>query len=149
MTTWFPWGVFLVSLFLLVLLSGSKLLRKVKVLRAGVLFLLAAITGAALAEIILGEWLAGALRGIASLVGGWLAGMPASILLAIVGFAMAAAIVVWVLDGTVDKKEIVFLIIIPSLFVAASGVGITGEGSQLAAAFFGIGASLFSGVIGG
>jgi hypothetical protein len=49
----------------------------------------------------------------------------------------------------VDKKEIVFLIIIPSLFVAASGVGITGEGSQLAAAFFGIGASLFSGVIGG
>lgn len=148
MTTWFPWGVFLVSLFLLVLLSGSKLLRKVKVLRAGVLFLLAAITGAALAEIILGEWLAGILRGVADLFGEWMGGMPASVLLAIVGFAMVAAIVAWLLDGTVDKREIVFLLILPSLFVAAGGGGITGEGSQLAAAFYGIGASLFSGVIG-
>ena len=149
MTTWFPWGVFLVSLFLLVLLSGSKLLRKVKVLRAGVLFLLAAITGAALAEIILGEWLAGVLRGVADLLGEWMGGMPATVLLAIVGFAMVAAIVAWLLDGTVDKREIVFLLILPSLFVAAGGGGITGEGSQLAAAFYGIGASLFSGVIGG
>jgi len=149
MTTWFPWGVFLVSLFLLVLLSGSKLLRKVKILRAGVLFLLAAITGAALAEIILGEWLAGALRGIAGLFGDWMGGMPPSVLLAIVAFAMAGAITIWVLDGTVDKREIAFLIILPSLFVAAGGGGITGEGSQLAAAFFGVGETMFSGVIGG
>jgi len=148
MTTWFPWGVFLVSLFLLVLLSGSKLLRKVKILRAGVLFLLAAVTGAALAEIVLGEWLAAAMRGIADLVGEWMGGMPASVFLAVVGFAMAAAIVIWLLDGTVDKREIAFLLILPTLFVAAGGGGITGEGSQLAAAFFGVGESLFSGVIG-
>ncbi len=138
-----PWVVFLGSLALLILLSGWGLLRKAKLVRTVVLCLLAAMAGTALVDIFLGEWLVNGIEGLAGWVGGW-SDTPATLIVSLSLLVIVVAVFIALTDGKADRKELIGIVLIPALIVAAAGSGISGEGSQLVASFESLGDSVFS-----
>ncbi|MGH3979915.1 MAG: hypothetical protein ACRDRZ_13100 [Pseudonocardiaceae bacterium] len=109
---------------------------------------LTAFAGAALAEIILGEWLASLIRWAAGGLGSWI-GTPGGVIVSLVTVLLAAIVVIGLLDKQADSMELGALLVLPTFFVAAAGAGISAQGSQLAASWLNLGENGLSALIGG
>lgn len=134
-----PWLVFIAALWLRSILNRGSRVRKASlffVVPAGLTF----IAGAAMAEIAIGDYAAQAMRWGANTAAEWMQ-LPASNspggvggpILALAALGFAAAVGVGLSDMKADKKELRYLLWIPTLCLAAAGQGVTTEGSKLAA----------------
>jgi hypothetical protein len=138
-----PWLLFIAAIALRMLLGKSKRIKKIPmyfVIPASLTF----VAGAAMAEIIIGEKLANLMVWGADTFGGFF-GVPGQPVLVLTGFLLMVLVVVGLSDFKADKMELRVLLILPSLFLAAGGAGLSGEGSQLAE---GIGAAGLSAILG-
>ena len=106
------------------------------------------IAGAAMAEIVIGEWLARFIRGAGDMIGGVfepdLAG-SAVVSFAVVVLIVIAGVGLW--DLKADKPELLALLFIATFFVAAGGAGLSDEGSQLTQAALNIGSQGLSALV--
>lgn len=134
-----PWLVFLAALWLRSILNKGARVKKASlffVVPAGLTF----IAGAAMAEIVIGDYAARGLRWGANTAAEWMklphSGSPGGTggpLLALMALGFAAAVVVGLSDMKADKKELRYMLWIPTICLAAAGQGVTSEGSKLAA----------------
>lgn len=109
---------------------------------------LAAIGGAALADTFIGDWIGA----VFSAVGGWVGGIAGASATAVIGVVMLALVVMVIFDIAVDRRAdtaaIVGLVLLPTLFVVASGP-VAGGGSELFAAIREAGGGALGSLIGG
>ena len=139
------WLIFIGALVLRHYLGKSRRLQKIPfyfVIPAGLTF----IAGAAMAEIVIGEWLAGFIRGAGDVVGA-LFGIPGT---SVVSFSCLVLIIIAVVglsDLKADKPELMALLLMATFFVAAAGAGLSGEGSQLTQAALNIGSQGLSALV--
>ena len=141
------WLIFIGALVLRHYLGKSRRLQKIPfyfVIPAGLTF----IAGAAMAEIVIGEWLAGFIRGAGAMIGGVFE--PDIAGSAVVSFAVVVLILIAVVglsDLKADKPELMALLLMATFFVAAAGAGLSGEGSQLTQAALNIGSEGLSALV--
>ena len=142
------WLIFIGALVFRHYLGKSrKLQQKIPfyfVIPAGLTF----IAGAAMAEIVIGRWLAGFIRGAGDMVGGLFE--PDIAGSAVVSFAVVVLIliaVVGLVDLKADKPELMALLLMATFFVAAAGAGLSGEGRQLTQAALNIGSEGLSALV--
>lgn len=109
---------------------------------------LALIGGAFLAETILGAWGAGIATLLAGWVAGWIGTSGGVVLGAVVLVGTVWALWALLKDRTADRPEIVWLVVLPVLFLAAGGP-IAENGSQLLGAVQQMGAASIGSLIGG
>lgn len=141
------WIVFLAGVGLLVILRGRspKMLAKVMWVLLG---FLAFVTGAALANIALGQWTAAIMTGLFGWVGGWF-GTSAGTVGGLVLLLVAVVVVLDLMDKKADSAALAGLIVIPLLIVAAAGGPIASAGSQLYSAAEQLGMSSLGKLVGG
>ena len=127
-----PWVIFIGALWFRSLIMKSQRARKASfffVVPAALTF----IAGAAMAEIVIGEWIARAVQGLANMVGDS-SGSEGQMWLALLVAGMTIGVIIGLSDFKADKGELRALLLLPTLFVATGGGGISGEGSQLSEA---------------
>lgn len=131
------WAVFVAALLLRWVVNKSRRAKAFGpffIIPAG----LTAIAGAALAEIVLGEWLAQVFEAAAGYLGDVI-NTPAGVILGLATVIGSLIVIFGLADLRADQLELQMLLLLPTLFVAASGVGFSEEGSQLAQAVFNFG----------
>ncbi len=140
------WAIFLAGVGLLAILRkrSPKMLSKGMWLING---LIAFMTGAALANIVLGEWVAGLFSGLFGWVGGWF-GASAGITAGVVVLLVAAMVVLDLIDRTADNPAIIGLVLLPVLFLITTGP-VDAAGEQLYRAAESIGMSSLGRLVGG
>jgi hypothetical protein len=141
------WIVFIAAVALLTIFRGGGPKFLAKVMWA-INALLAFIAGGALANIVLGEWLAAAMAAVFGWVGSWL-GVAGSIVGGLVLLVVAVLVVLDLLDRKADSAAVTGLIVIPLIIVAAAGGPIASAGSQLYGAAERIGMSSLGQLVGG
>jgi hypothetical protein len=141
------WLIFIGALVFRHFLGKSRRLQRIPfyfVIPASLTF----IAGAAMAEIVIGEWLAGFIRGAGAMIGGVFE--PDIAGSAVVSFAVVVLILIAVVglsDLKADKPELMALLLMATFFVAAAGAGLSGEGSQLTQAALNIGSEGLSALV--
>lgn len=140
------WAIFLAGAGLLAILRkrSPKALAKVMWIING---LLAVMTGAALADIVLGAWISGLLSALFGWVGGWF-GASAGIVAGVVVLLVAAIVILDLMDRVADQPAIAGLIMLPVLFLITSGP-VDAAGESLYSAAEQIGASSLGRLVGG
>ncbi len=139
------WLIFVGALVFRHYLGKSRRLQKIPfyfVIPAGLTF----IAGAAMAEIVIGKWLAGFIRGAGDMVGG-LFDIPGVLVVSFASLVLVAIAVVGLADLKADKPELMALLFMATFFVAAAGAGLSGEGSQLTQAALNIGSEGLSALV--
>lgn len=139
------WIVLILAAGLMWLISKSGWLMKQKWIFVPQA-LLAFTVGAALSEIEPGRWIGGIFGWVTGLFDRW---MPAALLAAVLVVLGFVAAVFKLLDKDADKTELALLVLLPSLAIAASGMGVATLIVELAGTVSGAATSATSSVIGG